>query len=344
MRYTIVLFSVCFANACGGSSPAATADATPQAPDAALSRCETTPTGRVVLPTDDELHHDETEWWYWTGHLQTAAGDWFGFEQAIFLQQSPLGGGRVRMGHHAITDQSAGVFVHDEQFANGEPPAVAGGFDLAVGPHTAVGGGGNDVLHGEVGDYVLDVQLSALKPPVLQHHDGYTDYEFGGNTYYYSRERMSATGSITIGGETQTVSGTAWFDHQWGALTTAVDAGWDWFALQLDDDREMMLFIVRVADSDVLVGGSFTDSSCATTDIGPGDYQVTSLGTWTSPLGCTYPMGWDISLNDGLTLTVTPVMENQELDNAFIDYWEGMAEVSGDATGRAYVELTGYCN
>ena len=189
---------------------------------------------------------------------------------------------------------------------------------------------------------MLDVELVAAKAPVLQHHDGYTDYEFGGNTYYYSRERMTAQGTIQIGGEQLPVTGTAWFDHQWGALTTAVNAGWDWFAIQLDDDREIMLFVVRVDDSEVLVGGSYNDASCATTDIGAGDYEVTSLGTWTSPLGCSYPMGWTITVAD-MTLTITPVMENQELDNAFIDYWEGMAEVTGTATGRAYVELTGYC-
>lgn len=343
MRLNPVVLVVVLACGCGGSTNQGVADASLSSPDAVVDLCEVTPTGRVSLPADDAAHQDETEWWYWTGHLQADDGRWFGFEQAIFLQQSPLGGARVRMAHHAITDESAAVFVHDEQFADGEPPAVVDGFDLAVGPHTAVGGDGSDVLHGEVGDYVLDVQLTATKPAVLQHHDGYTDYEFGGNTYYYSRERMTAVGTIQIGEEQIAVSGTAWFDHQWGALGTAVDAGWDWFALQLDDEREIMLFVVRVDGSEVLVGGSLSDADCAKTDIGPDDYEIVSLGTWVSPLGCTYPMGWTITLDD-MSLTVTPVMENQELDNAFIDYWEGMAVVSGDASGRAYVELTGYCD
>ena len=43
-----------------------------------------------------------------------------------------------------------------------------------------------------------------------------------------------------------------------------------------------------------------------------------------------------------LTLTVTPLLEDQELETDVMDYWEGAAVVSGDVTGRAYVELTGY--
>jgi predicted secreted hydrolase len=184
-----------------------------------------------------------------------------------------------------------------------------------------------------------------VKAPVLQHGDGYTDYSFGGNTYYYSRERMAATGTIVAGGETLPVTGLAWFDHQYGDLDTAIDTGWDWFAIQLDDQREIMLYVVRPASGDTLVGGSISDPRCVTTEIGPSDFEITPLGSWTRPGSsppCTYPSGWTVRAG-GLNLTVTPVLDDQELDTAVIDYWEGAATVSGDATGRAYVELTGYC-
>jgi predicted secreted hydrolase len=36
-------------------------------------------------------------------------------------------------------------------------------------------------------------------------------------------------------------------------------------------------------------------------------------------------------------------MANQEVQVGPQTYWEGAALVSGDATGRAYVELAGYC-
>ena len=155
---------------------------------------------------------------------------------------------------------------------------------------------------------------------------------------------MAARGTLVIDGEPLQVSGTAWFDHQWGELAPAINTGWDWFAIQLDDDREIMLFIVRVDGGEALVGGSYTDAACESTEIGPDELEVTPLGEWTSPhTGCTYPAGWAVTVPD-LELTVTPVMEDQEIDAKVVTYWEGLAEVSGDATGRAYVELSGYCN
>ncbi len=305
------------------------------------SACQSPPAGRVELPADDGPHTEATEWWYWTGHLRADDGRWFGFEWAFFLQE--VLGVRGQMVHHAISDQSGGVFAYDVGFRPGPPAPVERGFALEVGAHSAVGVAGEDYLEGEVGVYELELVLSPVKPPVLQHGDGYTAYGFGGYTYYYSRPRMAARGTLTIDGEPLAVEGTAWFDHQWGSLSGAVDTGWDWFAIQLDDSREIMLFTVRADGSEALAGGTYTDAACQSAEIAPDELEVTPLGEWTSPhTGCTYPSGWAISVRD-LELMVTPVMEDQEVDALVVRYWEGMAEVSGDSAGRAYVELNGYC-
>jgi predicted secreted hydrolase len=210
-----------------------------------------------------------------------------------------------------------------------------------MAPQTAKGGGGHDTLHGEAGGWTFDLGLEALKAPVLQNGDGYTDYTFGGYTYYYSRERMAATGTLSDGTTSYPVSGIGWFDHQWGDITKAVTKGWDWFALQLDDQREMMLFIVRDSSAPILVGGSYTDAQCLTTSVT--DAKVTALGQWKSPrTGCTYPSGWTVEAA-GMTFTVLPTIADQEVSSATPKYWEGACLVSGDANGRAYVELNGYC-
>ncbi len=152
---------------------------------------------------------------------------------------------------------------------------------------------------------------------------------------------MAVTGTLQADGEPRSVTGQGWMDHQWGNLLLLSTAGWDWFALQLDDGREVMLFMVR--GSDEVVGGPVTGADCVTEELDDGDIEVTALGEWTSPTsGCTYPHGWDLKLGD-TQLTVTPVMEDQELYNEHGTYWEGASTVSGDASGRAYVELAGYC-
>jgi predicted secreted hydrolase len=81
-------------------------------------------------------------------------------------------------------------------------------------------------------------------------------------------------------------------------------------------------------------------------ELEPGSIQPVVLGTWQSPhTGGAYPSGWRLQLADGRTLLVRPVIEDQELyfpGFGGMAYWEGAVEVSGDASGRGYVELTGY--
>ena len=214
---------------------------------------------------------------------------------------------------------------------------------MTLGSLAGRGYDGVDVLHGELPGSVLDVELKAVKAPVLQHGNGYHDYPFGGYTYYYSRERMEASGTLMINGELLSVRGTGWFDHQWGELGNATGAGWDWFAIQLDDNREVMATIIHDATGPLMAAGSITDAQCSTLDLAEDEVVITPVGEWTSPTsGCVYPMGWDVSAGD-LNLRVTPVMDDQELTSPEKTYWEGAATVSGDATGRAYIELVGYC-
>lgn len=198
-------------------------------------------------------------------------------------------------------------------------------------------------MHAELDGSAFDLQLASTKRPVLQHDQGYTAYPWGGYTYYYSREGMAAAGTVTIAGVTLPVTGTAWFDHQWGDMSSIVQLGWDWFALELDDNSEIMMFVVRESGRQALVGGSVSGADGITTQISANDFAVTPLGQWTRPhTGCTYPSGWTIALGDK-RFTVTPAIPDQELSTATPVYWEGACTVAGAATGRAYVELTGYC-
>lgn len=104
------------------------------------------------------------------------------------------------------------------------------------------------------------------------------------------------------------------------------------------------MFSIRESDTEAMETGSLTDAACDTVYLGTDDFTITPLGEWTSPAsGCTYPMGWDLVIL-GEQLSVTPVLEDQELRVFPETYWEGAATVSGDATGRAYIELTGYCD
>jgi len=295
-----------------------------------------TPT--IVLPEDDGfISNEQVQWWYWTGHLTTDAGARYGFEVCWFLVL-----GVDQLVQVAVTDVDKNAFVYTEDFSVTSPNVQSDSFSFSSGQITTSGGNGTDRLFSVVGGYKLDLSLQATKIPVMHYNASKHDYSFGGYTYYYSRTSMQSAGTLTIGDVSHSVTGTSWFDRQYGDLQQAVLQGWQWFAIELQDGRDVMLFDFLGDESEKY--GSIT--SAGDTDVlTASDFEVKVLSYWTSPTtGCTYPSSWQVTFQEQ-TFTVVPLVENQELavrDSPI--YWEGACSVTGEqGQGKAYVELNGYC-
>ena len=67
--------------------------------------------------------------------------------------------------------------------------------------------------------------------------------------------RLAVHGALRVDGAQSDVSGTAWMDREWStsALSAGV-VGWEWFGVQLSDDRELMLY--RLLQTDGKSGAS----------------------------------------------------------------------------------------
>lgn len=312
--------------------------------------------GPIELPDDDAFLSDEgVQWWYWTGHLESEEGKQFGFEVVFFVFDGYL----IlleQLVQAAITDIDANQFHYGEHVEfNNLPNKLDGRFKLSSGKAdmvTAEGGGGHDRLHSEVDGYVLDLDLAASKAPVLHYAGGPHPYRFNGYTYYYSREAMQARGTLSYGGKTYKVTGTSWFDRQYGELMQAITQGWQWFSIDLDDDTQIMLYDFNGTQNDVENFASVTNAKGHTRVYDQHDFTVTQLGEWTSPdTGCTYPSGWRVDIAGRKPLIIEPQVKNQELHAkhhfwASPVYWEGANSVSdgaGQGIGKAYVELNGFC-
>ncbi len=265
------------------------------------------------------------------------------------------------MGHFAVTDGGERRFRAFERFARGAQGlagAQAEPMRVWIEGWSLEGGGAADVfplrLRAADGDVALDLVLEAGKPGVLQGERGLSRKgpEPGNASYYYSHTRMPTSGTVVLGADTLRTTGLSWLDREWStsALSDGV-VGWDWFALQLDDGWDLMVYALRRADGSAhsLSEGVLVDPSGTKRALAWGtEVTVTPTGRWSSPVdGASYPSGWRIAVpGAGLDLEVTPVLEDQELDLAFL-YWEGAVRVSGTAAGRTlagrgYVELTGY--
>ena len=307
------------------------------------SRCELAPDAKVSLPADDARHDAPAEWYYWTGHLQTASGQWLGFHVTV-LVAGPKNASVV-IAHYSLTEathaNAAGRYRHgfDVGF-EGEPRET--GFAWSLGQLTAAGFDGSDTLTFEVGDARLDLALVDRRGPFARHGDGYEDYGGGVATWYYARPRMDVSGTIARDGVAEAVHGSAWFDHQWGTLASAASSRWDWIGAQLDDGRELM--VVRLPTAEGLIGyAELTERDCTTRTFHGDEVRFGSKATWTSPgTGCTYPMGWSLGVGD-LALELEAVVEDQEITADPAHYWEGATTITGSIGGRAYVELVGYC-
>lgn len=215
------------------------------------------------------------------------------------------------------------------------------------------GSGGSDRLTASIdGGPGLELALEAERPPALHDHDGWVDFGPAGGSYYYSRTRMAARGSLTVDGRRRPVDGLAWFDHQWGDFISVGGSGWDWFAVNLDDGTDVTLSLVRNTDgSHALVYGTLVDDRGAR-HLGRDAFTVTATGDWTSPrTGVRYPAGWRVEIpGEALSIQLRPTVADQELDtraSTGVVYWEGSQVVSATRAGtpirgEGYVELTGY--
>lgn len=324
-----------------------------------------------VFPEDHGPHPEfRSEWWYVTGNLEGPDGEPFGFQVTFFrttLEPRAAAGpsawatNQAYMGHFAFTDASGDTFRAYERFERGAlnlAGAQIGPFRVWLGDWSMQGPAeGESVfplrLRVAEGDRGVDLVLRPDKPLVLQGDRGLSRKgpEPGNASYYYSFTRLDARGAVTIGGRNVPVQGQAWIDREWSTSALSSDqVGWDWFALQLSDGRDLTYYRLRSRDggTDRFSGGVLVDREGTTRALTPEMVQLQVLTRWNSPGdGVSYPSRWRLRVADeDLDLEVAPILADQELRLSF-RYWEGAVRVRGQAgdlpvEGKGYVELTGY--
>ena len=327
--------------------------------------------GAVNFPRDLGPHEDyQTEWWYYTGNLQTEDGRDFGYQFTIFRRAiqpmseipqvdnpSTWRSNQIYLAHFTVSDMGGDEFHVAERFSRGgaelagaqAQPYYVWLEDWSV---TEVEPG-TVRIQADTQDVSLDLTLVETMPPVLHGDGGLSQKgpEPGNASYYYSIVRQATSGELVIGEETFQVDGLSWKDHEYSTSALSPGSvGWDWFSLQLDDGSALMLFQIRRDDGSIepYSSASFISNDGALQTLGHEEWQLDVLDTWTSPhSGGEYPAHWRLRIPSiALDLEGRPMMADQELNVSTI-YWEGASEFSGTLSGepvtaRGYVEMTGY--
>ena len=327
--------------------------------------------GRVWhFPADHGAHPEyKTEWWYWVGHLKSREGEALGYQLTFFRaalrQPDPQARSAWRLNtvyfaHLAVSDPGKGKFHFREKVGRGAlglSGAEPGRLKVWINDWQAEKVGEGLRLQARDQGLGLDLTLSPLKPPALHGEGGFSRKAAKSEaaSYYYSSTRLDTKGDLTLDGRDLPVAGESWMDHEFFTSSMAPGlVGWDWFALQLNDNREVMLYLLRHEDGtlDPASSGTLVGPAGQTRHLKLADFQVKASGAWKSPhSGATYPAGWRIKIPAaGLNLTLTPTLADQEVRAAVpakVNYWEGQVKVQGRKEGRplsghGYVELTGY--
>ena len=339
-----------------------------------------------VFPRDHGPHPDfRHEWWYLSGQLDGDRGEHFGFELTFFRfalapatrarppasarERAPADGAlsawrasTIYMAHFAVTDIARRRFCFEQKLARAalglagaetQPLRVwIDDWFLAADEPAAAVPAARWRLHAAQSGYELELALEPQTPPVLQGNAGLSRKadEPSAASYYYSLPRLAVHGRLFRDGEPLAVRGQAWLDREWssGGLG-AQQAGWDWFALQLDDGNSLMFYALRDSDGrrDAHSAGSWITADGERRALSDAEVAIVVTDSWRSSSGERYPAGWRLRVPAlALELSVRPLLADQELRTT-PRYWEGAVEVTGTRAerrvdGRGYVELVGY--
>lgn len=304
-----------------------------------------------AFPIDHGAHPDyRIEWWYVTANLETASGEPRGIQWTLFRSaleprrgegwESP----QIWMGHAALTmpatHRYAELFARDGIGQAGvEPQPFAAWIDdwEMAGPTLS-----DVTLRANGEDFSYDLQLSATGPFVPQGERGYSvKSQDGQASYYYSQPFYEVTGTITLDGVTEEVTGTAWLDREWSSQLLSEDqTGWDWFSLNLDDGTRVMAFQLRGARG-AYNSGTWIRPDGTPRPLPPEALRFTPL-EMAEVAGRDVPVRWRVEIpEEGLDVEVDALNPQSWMGTLF-SYWEGPVRIEGSHAGRGYLEMTGY--
>lgn len=313
------------------------------------------------FPEDHAAHPGyRNEWWYFTGNLDGPDGQHWGFQFTLFRFEldpgprpdSAWSADAVWMAHLALSDIDGQIFYQAERFARGALGLAGATQDRWwLRDWRVTRNGDRFDLTANAEDFGVDLELEQRRPIVQQGQDGYSQKgpQAGNASHYYSITRLTAVGNVRVGDRDILVEGLAWLDREWGSSQLADNlAGWDWFSLQLDDGRDVMVYRLRTNDGQAsrFSAGKVVYPDGDSRTLGPEDFTAIPEREWRDTDGHDWPVAWTVTIpSEGLSLDVEARFDVQRWTGA-VSYWEGAVSVSdadsGESLGRGYLELSGY--
>ncbi len=228
--------------------------------------------------------------------------------------------------------------------SNLPPPSCRSELSLVYGDNRLekVGNAYELVYHNS--DFVLELTLRAVAPPMPMLGTGLTGLHKPEDQYYYTYPRMSATGLLRRGEEQWEMEGDFWYDHQWGKVVSTVPKTWGWWGLRLRDGRNLAVFFLRDGQSgDIVQQGLTLHHPDGRTEVYR-DVTFKPLRDWNSPHGRRYAVEWQIEARElNMTIRIRPYSDNHELPVLLYGrIWEGPCRAEIIVPGEPTVQASGF--
>lgn len=298
--------------------------------------------GRIAFPIDEGDKDTPFDWWYMTSHFTTETGKKFSYTVA-YISNGP----ECCTRQTSVTNNIKKTYFWE--LMKGSLISKKSLLNLTY----LNSKGDKDHWYqkkDELFSYILStgiskslkltVALTANKPPLV-HNNGIIQMGSGGDSFYYSLTNLTLNGIFAHDGITEKVHGIAWIDRQWGSWNNNGYDGWEWFALQLNDNTEIMLYLFydflkekRISHALSIM---FNDGTSVNLN-DPQMFNLTNLDYWEvknqnfqSISKWYFSNGWRLLIPIyGIDLTVTPIIKNQRIDQGS---WEGSCRVIGKHNG-----------
>ena len=337
--------------------------------------------GRIFSFPQDHFSHPEfkTEWWYYSGHLQSLDSDKksYGYQLTFFRNalkketkdaKSKWSIRNLYFAHLALTDELKKTFEYREKISRGSlGEAGASSYEKDEKPFRVwiedwlVEGKGpsleHQLLRARNQDLGIEFLLTPERKPVIHGQNGISQKAEGDGyaSHYYSITRLKTEGKIFLKKAEIPVRGMTWMDHEFGSSQLReYQEGWDWFSIQLDNGVDLMFYQIRHQDgkTDPYSSGTIIFPDGNHQHLPLKDFEIKFLDQWKSQKsGAIYPSKWRLKVPASrIELSLVPTVKDQELitqESTRVTYWEGSVRVEGNYQGNpmkgmGYVELTGY--
>ncbi len=306
----------------------------------------------IAFPVDEGRHTDPIEWWYTSGHLQgTTSGKEYSYMLTYFhFPQSGFDGFRILN----ITDEETGELFEDTKPLNYTKLSTT-----SLDIEAAVFLGGTETWSNKVDasnmpipfEYVLsangssgglDLEYVSTKRPLIVGDDGLFDQGAEQFTYYYSLTNNEVSGTLSINGVQEEVTGKAWLDRQYGTFNPLIAEKYEWFSLQLSNGMDINLWNIFTEDRKIpesleyRILSAYVDEN---TQYTTNDFDIERLAYHCTPDGerC-YSQKWRLSsATNNIDLVVTARHNDSEVKLPF-RFYEGSIDIAGTING---IEVTG---